>query len=722
MSRKGITIPSELSYEAAPATSDKHGPARRNYLCRIDPATGAQNLNSAGTLATTPDPAISTLYDVLKWTVNYYDADLPVMGGRPLVDIVSEEKTIKKPGPNGTTVETKKKWSYFHLGDFEWWTYKDVDRITRNMGAALRKIGLNPGDRIMIFAPTAREWISTAMSCYTQSIVISTAYDTLGEEGLITAIEECEITTVLTTAELLPMIERVKSKLPQLKNVIFFCHNTSPNKGDAGVIEKLKGEHDMSVYTFDEALEMGSQCLDQFPEVPPKADDIACVMWTSGSSGKPKGVLIRHRNVVAAIAGTTILVRDYLNVKLQHGGKDREATLCYLPTAHILECTVEHAVFYWGFQMGYGHPRTLTDLSVRNCVGDMKALAPTILVGVPQVWDTIRKGVNAKLQSASTVARTVFSAAMGLKWWLMQRNLPNNWIDGVFAQIKEATGGRLKYALSGGAPLSQESQRFLSSSVCLILQGYGLTETCGMGTILFPEGYALGCAGAPVPCQEIKLVSVEEAGYKVTNQPRPQGEVWLRGGAVNDAGYFKRPDLTAEAFTEDGWFMTGDIGEWTEDGQLVIIDRKKNLVKLSNGEYIALEKLESTYKGSIYVNNICVYADSFRAKAVGVITPIESAVMKFVSQNPQHFGGDASGVHYEDACVHPAVKAEVMASLADIAKRSKFVAAEILQDVHLTHEEWTPNNDMLTAAQKLNRRVVVNHYKSAIDTLYANSN
>src|SRR5437764_10215816 len=152
-----------------------------------------------------------------------------------------------------------------------------------------------------------------------------------------------------------------------------------------------------------------------------------------------------------------------------------------------------------------------------------------------------------------------------------------------------------------------------------------------MCAVMPPEQFSYGSVGAPVPCLEIKLVDVPEAGYKTTNTPNPQGEIWIRGPVITK-GYYKNEKVTKETLTDDGWLQTGDIGEWRENGTLSIIDRKKNLVKLSNGEYIALERLESIYKSTLFVSNICVYADSYQSRPVALIVPIEAQIKKLASE------------------------------------------------------------------------------------------
>ena len=249
--------------------------------------------------------------------------------------------------------------------------------------------------------------------------------------------------------------------------------------------------------------------------------------------------------------------------------------------------------------MGYGNPKTISDASVRNCAGDIREFKPTILVGVPAVWETVRKGILGKIAKAGVVTRQMFWGAMAAKNAMTSSGLPGSSfgtsiVDSVvFSKVKEATGGRLRICLNGGGPVAQDTQRFISMTIAPMIIGYGLTETCAMGAVMDPLAWTDNALGSMTGSIEVKLVDFPDAGYFATNNP-PQGEIWIRGPPVAD-GYLDLEEETKESFTADGWFKTGDVGEFDKDGNMRIIDRKKNLVKTLNGEYIALEKVDFCY-------------------------------------------------------------------------------------------------------------------------------
>ncbi|KAI8078679.1 uncharacterized protein BX664DRAFT_342473 [Halteromyces radiatus] len=640
-----------------------------------------------------PDTNVHTLYDVLQNSVKKY-GDRKAFGSRRLEKMVEEEKEVTK-FINGVETKEKKTWKYFQLSPYEYITYKEVSDRAHAIGNGFAALGLDPKAKVEIFSGTNMNWLLTAHGLFTQNMTIVTAYETLGEDGLLHSMNEAEVQAIYTTSDLLPVVSRVASKCPSLKYVVY--------SGDINteLASSIKSAQIQDVVTLDELMETGKK----FPREPrkPEPEDLCCIMYTSGSTGNPKGVCISHKNIVSAIAGVNILLGRVVSTS--------DSMMAYLPLAHVLEFTVENACVFWGVTLGYASVRTLTDASVRNCKGDIKEFRPTLMTGVPAVWESIRKGILNKINSASPSAQKIFNKAYSTKSWLFERGMPSKILDTVvFSKIREQVGGRLRFALSGGAPISLETQKFLSVCICPILGGFGMTESCGMSTVMAPDQFGYGHVGAPVPCCEIKLVDVPDANYYSTNFPKPQGEVWVRGPSIT-SGYFRQDKLTKETVTEDGWLQTGDIAEWNENGTLSIIDRKKNLVKLSNGEYIALEKLESVYKSCLFVNNLCVYADSLSAKPVALVVPVEASVRKWATDN------NVAEKDWEKLCLEPNVRKAVLSALLAQGKEAGLKPAEMLFDIFLCHEEWTTDSGLLTAAQKIKRQDINKRFKEQLDTM-----
>lgn len=550
---------------------------------------------------------------------------------------------------------------------------------------------MNKSTRFNIYSATTLNWQLLAHSCFRQNIPFCTAYETLGEDGLSHSLNEPEVVGIFTNEALLDTLSNV---IADTKTVRYVIYDGKPSEEKLKKLkQQLEGREGAKVVSLTDLLEDGQK--NKAEAHPPTKDDVACIMYTSGSTGAPKGVILTHSNLVASVGGVVELLGEHLLAT--------DTFLAYLPLAHILEFVVECSLIFVGVTMGYGSVKTLTDQSVRNCKGDLAAFRPSVMVGVPAVWEQIRKGITTKLAAAPAIARGMFSAGLSVK----RNKIPglSGFFDNVvFKKVQAATGGRLRLALSGGAALSRETQEFLDLALVQLLQGYGMTESSAMCAIVTPDFHKdYGTVGVPVPSIEVKLKDVPDAGYFSTNDP-PQGEVLIRGPAVTK-GYFKREETTKETIDSEGWLMTGDVGQWNKDGTLSIIDRKKNLVKLSGGEYIGLERLESTYKSCGLVQNICCVASSNAKQPMAIVFPREDDLRKALS---------AKGISGDDADLANLVDKKEVANLVRdelnaLGKKNNFKSLELLESVVLVEEELP-----MTAAQKLQRKQVTDKYTDKI--------
>jgi long-chain acyl-CoA synthetase len=289
----------------------------------------------------------------------------------------------------------------------------------------------------------------------------------------------------------------------------------------------------------------------------------------------------------------------------------------------------------------------------------------------------------------------------------------------VCKKIKDLLGGQINYMVSGSAPLSPETHEFIRSSFNVtLIQGYGLTETAAGATLMNLEDMSVGRAGPPIHGTKIKLADWDEGNYHVTDLPYPRGEIVIGGDSVT-AGYYKNDQLTTESFRdEEGlhWFYTGDIGEIHPDGSVKIIDRKKDLVKLQFGEYISLGKVETELKSCPLVDNICIYGDSFHTYVIALVTPNP----KFLSTIAKSLGKDS--LTREQLCRDLQVLAACSKAIIDHAKKAKLHKMETPTKIILCPEEWTPDSGLVTAAMKIRRRNIQDHYKRDINLLYGLSN
>jgi long-chain acyl-CoA synthetase len=281
----------------------------------------------------------------------------------------------------------------------------------------------------------------------------------------------------------------------------------------------------------------------------------------------------------------------------------------------------------------------------------------------------------------------------------------------IFNKMQAAVGGRVRFMVSGGAPLSKECAEFLR--VCFgvpILQGYGLTETTAaacIGELDDPTAYTN--VGPPFASSQFKLVDVPKMKYLHTDSEGPRGEIWVRGAGICK-GYYKNEEKTKEDFT-DGWFKTGDIGRVNKNGTLSIIDRKKNLIKPPHGEYIAVERLESSYKNSPMVDNIMVHASAEHNELLALVQPKKQALESWAKSN----GVNKS---WDEICDDEKAEKAVLEALNQTWKETNLRSMERISAVALFHEEWSADNGFLTAAHKINRPKIVEEHKELIEKMY----
>jgi long-chain acyl-CoA synthetase len=610
-------------------------------------------------------------------------ADRDCQGTRKISQIL-KEKVI---------VDGKEK--VFDVPEFEEMKYRNYAQVNEDVIAfgdgVVTFTGINSAkDNFGIYEETRAEWVTTYLAMARHGIPLATCYANLGVDALVTVINECELVALVCCGTSIKTLDDLKDKLPTLKYLIY--------------TDKLSQESKYyKTLAFDDCIALGKKNpLKVTKKILPNT---VCVnMYTSGSTGAPKGVMITHENIVSFCGA----------VKLALGIKHDDVYLGYLPLAHVLELAAESCFYFCGGAIGYGSPRTLTDRTAKP-IGDIKAVRPTHMAGVPRVWETIRKGALEKIAGSGAIKKFLFETAYDQKVEAIKHGGDTPiWNKLVFSALREQLGGRMARVISGGAPLNAETQTFMR--VCFdvsIIQGYGLTETTGGLSLqdIAIENFATGNVGYIAPSAEVKLISAEELNYLVTDDP-PRGEVCVRGKNVC-MGYYKNPKATKEAFDEDGWFKTGDIGRFNRDGTLSIIDRRKNLVKLSGGEYVALEHLEMVYGVSKFIspNGICLYADSTKDNMVACIVPQKSYVMGWASENG--ISGD-----YDTVLKSEKLKAAIAQQFKEIAAQHGKKSFEFVTVFQLFNEEWTPENGMLTAAMKLQRQNIAKHYQSNIVEMY----
>ncbi|KAF5938439.1 hypothetical protein HYC85_022698, partial [Camellia sinensis] len=468
------------------------------------------------------------------------------------------------------------------------------------------------------------------------------------------------------------VLKTFPSATKYLKTIVSFGKVTPEQKEE---VEKFG----LAIYAWDEFLLLGDDKQYDLPVK--KKSDICTIMYTSGTTGDPKGVLISNNSIGTLIAGVRCLLGsvhelDFLHIHLKILLlTEKDVNLSYLPLTHIFDRVIEECFINIGGSIGFwrGDVKLLTE--------DIGELKPTIFCAVPRVLDRIYAGLQQKISSGGLLKNTMFNFADSYKLHNMKKGSKH---------VKHGLGGNVQLILSGAAPLATHVEAFLRVVACYhVLQGYGLTESCAGTFVSLPNELGmLGTLGPPVPNVDVCLESIPEMGYDALSST-PRGEICIRGDTLF-LGYHKREDLTKEVLI-DGWLHTGDVGEWQPNGSMKIIDRKKNIFKLSQGEYVAVENLENVY---------------------GSVTGIDSQVLeRWAEENG--VPGD-----FNSLCENPKAKQNVLVELTRIGKEKKLKGFEFIKAVHLDPEPFDMERDLLTPTFKKKRPQLLKYYQNIVDNMY----
>jgi len=636
-------------------------------------------------------------------------------------------------------------------------------------------------DTLLLWEDTCADWMTCLAGAHSQSLVVATSYATLGIDGVVASISQCKCPVVVCNRKqvktLLEAMTEHPAEMASVKTLVYtdlYCGGGNAFGPDSDSNTKLTMDgikmkpdklpalvqdvpDDVSVISYEELIEMGGKS--DFELSPPKPDNMAVVMYTSGSTGKPKGVVIGHKNICASVGGMQQLFAQF-------GKEGGETYIAYLPAAHILELVAEIACISFGSEIGFADPRTISSTgacrfhvengtealnhtpSLTVAPGAIQEFKPSVMVAVPKIWEILKKGIESKIKDSSCLVRHLFEAAFAAcrnaAGW---RSCPL--LGLIFSKsVGSMIGGRLKIGISGGGPISEEVQTFCRVAMSVpIVQGYALTETTCGGSVQLITDREPGVVGAPLSSVEMKLEDCAEINdrkgnpYLTSNNTHwdgsacsGRGEVMIRGPSVS-LGYYAAgddeeevKDLIKKTENEFGhsapnqgkefhWFHTGDIGLFTPDGRLKLIDRKKNLVKLKGGEYVAIEQMESVYGGSVFVNmisgGIMCHGDGDLDKPDALVQAEMSNIKTWAKDN------DIKTQDPDELCKDKAVIKMVLDDLNKIGS-GKVAANERLAAIALISgtgpavfpgsntSAWNPENGFLTASNKIDRNNIKN--------------
>ena len=568
-----------------------------------------------------------------------------------------------------------------HEGRWDPMTYREVGSAVREMASGLMALGLSRGDKVAILSGTRVEWCLADIAVILGGFVTVPIYPSSlpDQAGYILEHSEARVVFVEDGMQW-NKVAGVWKDLPSLSTVILF---TGPSEGKERTIDLPRLRSKGIEYAAANPEDFARRTEEIRPE-----DDLT-IIYTSGTTGSPKGVVIRHSNVAFDVAAT-------LSVCLI--SKD-DVMLQFLPLAHVLG-RFEHFLSF--------NAMTVTAFArgIQTVAEDLPAVRPHVMISVPRLYEKFYAAVLAKVHEEGGLKKRIFLWALSVGREVSarkQRKEPvSGWLsvkfslaDGlVFSKIRGKLGGRLRFFVSGGAPLTREIAEFFHAMGILILEGYGLTETPSVVSAQNMDQFKFGTVGKPLPGTEVRIAS--------------DGEILIRGPHVFKE-YYRNPEATQEAIDPEGWFHSGDIGTIDTDGFLRITDRKKDIIVTSGGKNVAPQNVENMLKNDKFVSQAFVYGDR-RKYLTALLTLSGEDIVKWAEQNdiPERDLVLLSRNPKVEAMMRSRVD-EINRQLATFEQVKKFV---------LLGADFTQETGELTPTLKVKRKVVIKKYGNLLDALY----
>lgn len=556
-----------------------------------------------------------------------------------------------------------------------WVTVSTQEFIDSGMqvSKSLISCGIEPDDKIAIISNNRPEWNICDLGILMCGAINVPVYSTIAPKDYEFIFNDAEVKICFVSDEiLLEKVLEIKDKVPSLTRLVSF--------------KKLDG-----VEFFDDFKLLGKDVstaeVEQRKSVI-KEDQLATLIYTSGTTGNPKGVMLSHRNIVSNVEGCL----DRLPAT------EHSKALSFLPLCHIYERMVLYLFMYRGVSIYYAE-------SMETIGDNIREIKPNIFTAVPRLLEKVFDKIMAKGNELTGIKRSLFFWAVGLaeKWepygnnsiaYKIQYKIADKLI---FSKWREALGGNVEAVASGSAALQPRLARIFNAAGITTLEGYGLTETSPVASVncMDNRGFMIGTVGRALKNVEIKLAE--------------DGEILIKGPNVM-LGYYKRPDLTAEVMTKDGWFHTGDIGQFIDGQYLKITDRKKEIFKTSGGKYIAPQPMENRFKASPFIEQIMVIGENQKHPAA-LIVPDLTFVKEWCRQN------GLSCDTYDSIASNEKVLARIMAEVEEINK--EYGQFEQLKKIALCNRLWTVDGGELTAKLSLKRKEIMKIYATLVDKIYA---
>lgn len=555
-------------------------------------------------------------------------------------------------------------------------SYNEVLDVVRKVSGGLEARGLARGARAAILAENRPEWAYCDYGCLCSGVIAVPIYPTLTSAQIAFMFDNAEVNLVFASTDEL---------------VVKACEAAEQSEREIEIVAIDRSERD-DVIQWADFLDAGAALAAQgtmggwrAEALSAEPHDVATILYTSGTTGTPKGVMLTHNNIASNVQASVMVLAI----------QDWDNTVSFLPLSHILQRMIDFLFFWVGCRVGYVR-------SMDSLIEDIGELQPTVVVSVPRVYEKIYNAVMGKsgpeklivdwAASVADRAADVRLAGRELSGLLaLQYRIADKL---VFSKVKNRVGGRLRFFVSGGGPLSPVLNRFFYSIGMTILEGYGLTETSPVTNVNTDSDFKIGTVGRPIPSTEVRIAE--------------DGEILVRGPQVMK-GYYKLPEATAAAIDADGWFATGDIGVLDAEGYLTITDRKKDIIVTAGGKNVAPQPIENRLKTHRYVEQVVMVGERRRYCSL-LVVPDYELLGAWARDNGIEGGPEVLATH-PDVIEH--VEQELFAMLDDFARfeRPKKVA--------LVVDEFSVENGMLTPTLKVRRKVVNEKLDAVIDGLYA---
>jgi len=594
------------------------------------------------------------------------------MEAKTLVDMF--QQVVKKHGDKTSLMQKIE-------GIYQGFSYAEFGERVKNFGLGLASLGIKKGDKVAMMAENRPEWPISDLGILSIGATNVPLYPTITAEQVEYILKDSESKMiVVSTSDLLEKMLGIIDNLPKLEKVIYM---------DDGAPDK-----DFLI-KFDKVSEMGKAFAKEHPKYFEKAvqkvksDDLCGIIYTSGTTGAPKGVMLTHNNILSNVLAALSCIRV----------DETDTLLSFLPLCHSFERMAgQYLAITAGATIAYAE-------NVETVADNLGEVKPTLMTSVPRLFEKIYAKVLENAEAGSPLKKKIFWWAIGVGEKYVEAKAKGK-VSGalsfkhniahklVFSKLHERVGGRLRFFVSGGAPLSKEIAEFFYKVGILILEGYGLTETSPVIAVNHEQKFRFGAVGPALPGVEVKIAD--------------DGEVLTRGPHVMK-GYYKNPEATAESIDKDGWLHTGDIGILDEDGFLYITDRKKNILVTSGGKNVTPATIENLLITSPYVEQSMVIGDK-RNYLTALIVPKFEVLKKIAAEKGVTYSNREE--LFSNEVIYGIVESSIHGLTKDLA------SFEQVKKFTLLPKEFTLEDDEITPTLKVKRKVIMRKYADVIEKMY----